>query len=256
MIDLHCHIIPWVDDGAQNAKTACVMAQHALHSGVDTIVATPHCNLFGMRGLNCANYRSRRYDEMLGLFRALLRQHGLPLRVLPGAEVFVHPANLSALLEERRLVTLNHSRYLLTEFPFQADGMDISLLLARVAQSGLTPVVAHPERYAAVQDDLSLAAQWVEKGYVIQLNKGSLLGRLGDGAQYASRALLRRGLVHVVATDAHDPRYRPTGFVSLLPVLRELCSPEAVALLLDGNPYRIIHDRPVTPLRAVQHKGF
>lgn len=256
MIDLHCHIIPWVDDGAQNAKMACVMAQHALRSGVDTIVATPHCNLFGTRGLNCANYRSRRYDEMLGLFRALLRQHGLPLRVLPGAEVFAHPANLSALLEERRLVTLNHSRYLLTEFPFQADGMDISLLLARVAQSGLTPVVAHPERYAAVQDDLSLAAQWVEKGYVIQLNKGSILGRLGDGAQYASRALLRRGLVHVVATDAHDPRYRPTGFVSLLPVLRELCPPEAVALLLDGNPYRIIHDRPVTPLRAVQHRGF
>lgn len=247
MIDLHCHIIPWIDDGAADAATACAMAIHAYRSGVDTIVATPHCNLYGRRSCWGQNYRGRSYTEVFSLFRALLRQHHIPLTVLPGAELFADPDNLRKLLDERRVVTLNHSRYLLTEFDFFSRGETISAALALIARRGYVPVVAHPERYRAVQEDPQLAVRWFRAGYVLQLNKGSLLGRLGSGAQEVSAFLLSRGLAHVIASDAHDMRYRPTGFVTLLSFLEGRCDRAYLELLLDGNPRRILADRPLIP---------
>lgn len=241
MIDLHCHIIPMVDDGAQSAEVACRMALHAVRSGVDTIVATPHANL----DPDQPNLRGHRYDEFFSLFRALLRQHGIPLRLLPGTELFAHPNNLDWLLRDRRVVTLNHSRYLLTEFRFHSRGSEITAALDRITRYGYVPVVAHPERYTAVQNDARLAAQWFAKGYILQLNKGSLLGRLGAAAERSSHELLSLGLAHVIASDAHDTQYRPTGFVSLLPFLERRCAPEYIELLLETNPQHIIADEPI-----------
>lgn len=239
MIDLHCHMIPWVDDGAKNAEVACQMAAHAYRNGVDTVVLTPHCNLSGAR----PNYRGRTYTEVFSLFRALLRQHGTPLQVLPGAELFAHPSNLRQLLQKEQIVTLNHSRYLLTEFRFSASAKEISQALDLIASYGLVPVVAHPERYAAVQDAPRLAVQWFSKGYILQVNKGSLLGRLGASAEQTALELLAHGLIHVIASDAHDTDFRPSGFQSLLPFLRRRCPEEYIRLMLRENPQRIISDQ-------------
>ncbi len=241
MIDLHCHIIPQIDDGAWNAATACAMARHAWRSGVDTIVATPHCNLAGAR----PNYRDHDYFTILAMFRALLKQHGIPLKVLPGSEVFVHPGNIRELIENRKIVTLNHSRYLLVEFSFGTHGQSICHLLDAIARRGLIPVVAHPERYDAVQDQPDLVARWFAQGYIIQLNKGSLLGRLGQSARQCAMHLLQNGLAHVIASDAHDMKYRPPGFQSLIPAIEPYIGREYLKLLLVDNPKRIISDQPI-----------
>lgn len=242
MIDLHCHIIPWVDDGADDAETACEMAAHAVRCGVTAVVATPHCNLRGA----LPNYRGRDFDLRLAMFRALLRQHRIPLKVLPGAEVFAHPDNLRTLLAQNRLVTLNHSRYLLVEFDFGASGNEISRLLRTVTEFGLIPVIAHPERYDAVQSAPELAMRWFSEGYLLQLNKGSLLHRLGDGAYETAMLLLRCGFADVIASDAHDTYYRPSGFQSLLPMLERHCAPAYIRILLEQNPARILADRRIT----------
>lgn len=241
MIDLHCHIMPFIDDGAENAEIACEMAKHCLRSGVDTVVATPHCNLFGARD----NFAGRSYEECFGMFRALLHQHRIPLTVLPGAELFAHSSNLGQILDERKVVTLNRSRYLLTEFNFRSHPDAINTSLERITRRGYVPVIAHPERYSAVQENPSLAAQWFGKGYIIQLNKGSLLGRLGIGSRDCSLALLRAGLAHVIASDAHNMDTRPTGFLSLIPFLQKYCPAEYIHLLLQENPAHIIADEPI-----------
>lgn len=241
MIDLHCHIIPWIDDGAESARVACEMAAHALRSGVDTIVCTPHCNISD----DIPNYSGRDYDVCFGMFRALLEQHGLPLRVLPGCELFAHRSNLRQLLDERRVVTLNRSHYVLTEFNFNGSAESMTAALDLIARRGLIPVVAHPERYDCVQRDPKLAVSWFSKGYIIQLNKGSILGLLGERACHAGTHLLTSGIAHVIASDAHDARYRTTGFRSLVPVLERLCPAEYIRLLLETNPDRIIHDRKI-----------
>lgn len=239
MIDIHCHMIPWVDDGAESARVACQMAELSLRNGVDTIVATPHCNLKGSR----PNYRGRTYTEIFSMFRGLLIQHDIPLRVLPGSEVFVHSSNLRELLEEKRLVTLNHSRYLLVEFNFQTPREELNTLLSMVRSYGYIPVIAHPERYAAVQNAPGIVMQWYERGYVIQLNKGSLLGRLGQSACDTAQYLLSNQIAHVVASDAHDVRGRAPGFHSLMHLLREFCPPDYVSLLVEENPYKIVTDQ-------------
>lgn len=239
MIDLHCHIIPWVDDGAESARMACRMAELSLHNGVDTIVATPHCNLQGSR----PNYRGRTYTTFFSMFRALLAQHGIPLRVLPGSEVFAHSSNLRTLLEEERIVTLNHSRYVLVEFNFQTSPEELNSLLSLVRSYGYIPVIAHPERYIAVQNAPGIAVQWYEKGYVIQLNKGSLLGRLGQTACDTAWYLLSTRTAHVIASDAHDMKGRAPGFHSLIPRLRDCCDPGYIQKLLEENPYKIVTDQ-------------
>ncbi len=239
MIDLHCHMIPLIDDGAESARVACRMAELSLRNGVDTVVATPHCNLKGSR----PNYRGRTFTEIFSMFRALLIQHDIPLRVLPGSEVFAHSSNLRRLLEEKQLVTLNHSRYLLVEFNFQTSAGELDDLLSMVCSYGYIPVIAHPERYTAVQNAPGLAIRWYDKGYVIQLNKGSLLGRLGQTACETARYLLSNQTAHVVASDAHDIRGRAPGFQSLLPLLRDFCPPDYVTRLLEENPFKIVTDQ-------------
>lgn len=239
MIDLHCHIIPGIDDGAKSAEIACAMAEHAWKTGVDTIVATPHCNL----NMERPNYRGRDYTLAFSMFRALLRQRGIPVTILPGAEVYAHSHNIRQLIEGDRLVTLNHSRYLLVEFNFGAEGEYICRILDAVAHRGLIPVVAHPERYEAVQQDPRLVQLWFSSGYIIQLNKGSILGLLGEGARECSHELLDRGFAHVIASDAHDTLYRPTGFRELLGYLGPYVDHRYLKLLLATNPGRIIHNQ-------------
>lgn len=243
MIDLHCHIIPWIDDGADDAATACEMASHAVKSGVKTIVATPHCNLSRAQ----PNFRGHDYNVTISMFRALLRQHKIPLEILPGAELFAHHSNLRRILAEQRAMTLNDSRYLLVEFNFGSSGSDMTDALELISRRALVPVVAHPERYTAVQNDPSLVAHWFHRGYIIQLNKGSILGRLGDGAYETASHLLRAGFAHVIASDAHDTYFRPTGFQSLVPVLRRTCPKEYIDLLLTENPRLIVEDRRILP---------
>ena len=239
MIDLHCHIIPYIDDGAKNITTAYAMAKYAWKSGVDTIVATPHCNLRDAR----SNYLDRDFVVLLATFRAFLKQRGLPIKILPGAEVFAHNDNIRALIDQEQLATINHSRYLLVEFPFHQKAPLISETLRAIARRGLVPVIAHPERYDAVQEKPDYVAHWFESGYVIQLNKGSLLGRLGRGAYECARTLLSEGYAHVIASDAHDLKYRPPGFYRL--IRERQINPNYLKLLLEHNPLRIISDQPL-----------
>ncbi len=239
MIDLHCHLIPYIDDGAHNIETAYTMAKFAYKTGVDTIVATPHCNLRDAR----KNYLDRDYVLILATFQAFLRQRGLPIKILPGAEVFAHENNIRELIEREKLMTINRSRYLLVEFPFHQNGQIISATLDAISRRGLIPVIAHPERYDSVQENPMFVARWFERGYVIQINKGSLLGRLGREAYSCAQQLLAGGYAHVIASDAHDMKYRPPGFYRL--IRSRQIDMKYLKLLLEVNPQRIISDEPV-----------
>ena len=196
MIDLHCHILPGVDDGSPDAEISLSMARHAAESGVTAIAVTPHCNLPGFR----RNYRGPDYRRQLNDLRELLTQENIPLRLYSGAEVFADPSNIRTLIEQHELITLGGSRYLLVEFDFGLPGSVLLRTLEAIAQRGLVPVVAHPERYDAVQRDPGLAAWCFSRGMLLQLNKGSLLGLLGVG-----RLAVPTGLVfherHAAALD-------------------------------------------------------
>ena len=177
MIDIHAHILPGIDDGAEDTYDTLEMARMAADSGVNRIIATPHCNIPGMYG----NYFGREYiDRYESVVRAV-RKEKIPIEILPGMEVF-STEDLPELIVNQKIMPLNQSRYILMEFAFDEDPEFAEAILKRVKEVGARPVIAHAERYEFIQDYPQIAYRWFRKGYVIQANKGSFLGsKLKDG---------------------------------------------------------------------------
>ena len=155
MIDLHCHILPGVDDGSADEEESCAMARLAVESGVTDIAATPHCNAPDP----FYNYADSALHARFARLRQRLEREQIPLRIHEGMEVFTTP-ELPRLLDEGRLLTLGGTRYLLIEFAFGESEWFFDEMLAAVRARGLTPVLAHPERYTCVQDEPRLLRRW------------------------------------------------------------------------------------------------
>ena len=238
MVDIHCHILPGMDDGAKDPEEALLMARLARGGGTKTIIATPH---YGQRQdkLTCADIRR----EAAAMQRRV-QAAGLDLEILPGMELLCG-SDFDGTLESGDYLTLAGSRYLLTEFYFDESPEFMDSVLMKAAQRKLVPIVAHPERYEAVQEDPMLVAHWIDMGCGIQVNAGSLLGRLGRGSRDAGAWLVRSGLVHIVASDGHDLDMRVPSLRSVREYLEERVSEDCAWEVLFENPKRVAQDLPL-----------
>lgn len=200
LVDLHSHLLPGLDDGARNEQETLAMLRAAAEDGISTIVATPHAHRAGVE-------ETLRAVERVN---ALARESGLSVRVLPG-----HEARLSSdLIQEvtsGEVLTLNQSGYLLVEWPFteQWPAQVVVRTTERLLDAGLRLVLAHAERSRVVQQRPEVLEELVERGVVVQMNAASLTGYEGERAKEVAELLLRRRLVHVIASDAHNAQYRP-----------------------------------------------
>lgn len=239
MIDIHCHILPDFDDGADSLEEALDMAQMAALSGVTDIIATPH-----FRGepeeLEQLPTIQRQYE----LLSAAIRQAQMPLRLHPGAEILCVPETVSLAISHQ-LPTLAETNYVLTEFYFDESYSFMDETLSEIAGCGYKPVVAHPERYGVIQREPQLLRRWARQGYVIQLNKGSVLGAFGSRPEQAANEILAMGLAHLFASDAHSCHSRTPHMGALRQWVDELCDMDYAAILLEENPHRLLHGRPM-----------
>lgn len=238
MIDLHCHLLPGLDDGARTHRAAWAMAQAAVAAGVGQIVCTPHCTADD-RGLAGRIARIRRSVEELN--RELV-QMGVPLRLHTGMELMCSE-KLPQTVERGEVLTLAGSRYLLIEFLFDASRPRIERAADQVRRRGYIPVLAHPERYTAVQRDPSCLADWFYADCVLQLDQDSVLGRFGSRCARTANWALECGLAHVVASDAHDTQCRTISLDEVWHHLRRRYAPGYAELLLWRNPRRILENR-------------
>lgn len=245
MIDLHCHMLPSVDDGAAAEEEALLMAQVAVDSGVTDVALTPHCNV----PEQFDNYNDHRLRERFRRFEQLVRQEDIPLTLHRGMEVFATP-ELPRLLDDGALLTLGRSRYLLVEFAFGESAWFVDDILHRIRQRGLTPVVAHPERYYFIQDEPRHLLHWVNDGYVLQLNKGSFFGMFGRHAAQAAHWCLDCGCLHLIGSDAHSPYRRTPRLNDVYDLVAETVSPETARLLLHDNPAAILSGGDIYPAMA------
>ena len=237
MIDIHAHILPGLDDGARDLESALLMAEMAAESGVTALVATPHSNLPGCR----ANYWDDELRSEIAGFQQALREAEIAVTILPGMEIFGTP-DVPELLRMGRLTTLAGSRYPLIEFPFRDYEMQATQVLEEVVAMGYRPVVAHPERYRYVQKYPPLLNRWVEMGCLLQVNKGSLMGRFGRAEEMLSLSLLDRGFAAFVASDAHSPAVRTTWMMDVRDFISEEYSEPLAQLLLEDNPKKLLED--------------
>lgn len=234
MIDLHCHILPGLDDGAGNTDQSIQMARVAAESGIGSICCTPHCMSGGAEAV---------FDGVANLQERLHRER-IPVSLYVGMEIF-GTQDTPWLLRDKRLLTLNGSRYPLIEFSFHTSGEREIEILAEVIAAGYRPVVAHPERYEYVRNDPRLINLWTDMGCLFQINRGSLLGRFGSGAQWMATELVQRGFATVIATDAHSPRVRTPRLADIRQMLQRQLEPTLVSALLERNPKRILKNEDV-----------
>lgn len=200
MIDIHCHILPHVDDGPKSLEEALTMAGAAYDDGIRTIVSTSHF----MEG----DYiKGQELTERLNSFNEALQKEKIDIRVLPGNEAYISP-DLPQQVKENKVFTINNSRYLLVELPFREIPLYTDQVLYDLQLQGIVPIMAHPERYRPVMDNPNVLYNWISNGALAQLNAGSLTGKFGEQVQKTAQLLLRHHMIHFIGSDGHSARGR------------------------------------------------
>lgn len=227
MTDLHTHILPGLDDGAKELGSALAMLEHQAGQGVTRIALTSHyhCELEALD-----DFLARREEA----FRALAQVCPPELTLKRGCEVYYSPELLG--LEAERLC-LEGTRVLLLELPVLQKPAFLREVLAGLAARGILPLIAHAERYAYVAEDPTLLADWIALGARIQVNAGSLM----EGQRLAMK-LVKWGLAHVIASDAHSLQYRPANLRRGMDAVAKALGPEK-ARELEHNAAMIFSGR-------------
>jgi protein-tyrosine phosphatase len=201
VIDLHTHILPGVDDGVETEEEAVEVARDAVEQGVDKLVATPHYLADGSN-LSVAEIK-RRVKEL----QQVMNEQGIEIEILPGMEIYL-TQDLGKKAKNGQLLGLNDSDYLLIELPMNRVPAYTENVLYDLQVLGYQPIIAHPERYSAVQKDPNVVYQWLKSGTLAQLNGGSLLGMFGSRVQETAELLVENNLVQLVASDLHSNNRR------------------------------------------------
>jgi protein-tyrosine phosphatase len=208
VIDLHCHLLPGIDDGPETIEDSIALARAAVAAGVETIVATPHVS---WSYPNDAETIIRLTDELNGR----LAVEDIALAVRCGAEIAltrlpeIAPEQLSGM-------RLGAGRWLLVEPPFTPAAVGVDSMLLELQSRGNRILLAHPERCPTFQRDPGMLESLVHDGVLTSITAGSLVGRFGNGVRRFALRLVRDGLVHNVASDAHDCARRPPGLAAEL----------------------------------------
>ena len=237
--DLHTHVLPGIDDGAQNLEQALQMLQNAVASDVAYLAVTPH---FDVSMCSASQLLDRMHVQFQKLQEAAA---SIPVELALGAEVRISP-ELMAQLELLRLPTLGGGQYLLTEFPRLMPEEQFVPVLEKLLRRDYIPLIAHPERYYAVRRHPEMARRWQEKGYGVQVNRDSLLGLAGEYAFYCADLLLRKGWANCIASDAHQPQFRSPHWGEAFRQLPGIYGFHTLAYCLETIPQRILENRPLT----------
>jgi protein-tyrosine phosphatase len=235
-VDLHTHVLPAIDEGARDDAAALTMLRLAAADGTRVLVATPH-------GAACQRERVIHEVERLA---DLARAADIPLRLLAGSEQRL-TADLPTRLRAGEVATIADTPWLLVELALDASWptwFDEAIYAAQTA--GAWPILAHAERYPAVQRAPHMLLDAAAAGVLIQINAATLLGRSGASARRAAEHLLRLRLVHLIASDAHSPDRRPPLLAEAFARVDALCGP-TYAQEIASNAHRIIAGESVTP---------
>lgn len=237
MIDLHTHILPGLDDGAQSMAESLGMARIAVADGIHTVVATPHFNPDAKFG----------WAEVLAAVDAVrqaLTEAQVALRVLPGAELMISP-EIPQFVGKDGAYTINGSRYVLVELPLQQYPLYTEHVLFELQLKGLTPILAHPERNSRIQGNLDILGRMVQRGALVQVTTSSLLGDFGGRMRQAAEAILNHRMGHIIASDAHSPEQRPPALAAARSRAARVVGEDRATALVSTDPARVIADQLV-----------
>ncbi len=230
MVDIHCHILPETDDGADSWETAVEMCRMAADDGIEHIVATPHANT------EYAYDRARHEATLTQLREAAGAKPALSL----GCDFHLSFENLQDALVRPEQYCIGNTRYLLVELSDFMMPRYVGETFARLLDAGLTPILTHPERNMMLQRNPAMIVEWADQGCVIQVTASSLTGRWGKQAASITHWLLQCHALHVLATDAHNLDSRPPVLSQARDLIAQTYSRELGDVLVNHNPRAII----------------
>jgi protein-tyrosine phosphatase len=202
MIDLHCHMLPGIDDGAPDRAVAVAMARCAVQDGITTVACTPHIYP-GMYENTSAGI-----ELAIEAFRQVLAEEGIDLQLVVGADTHLAP-DLIGSIRAKTVPTLNHSRYLLLEPPHHSVPPRFEDAVFSIRANGIIPVITHPERLSWIETHYPVFKRLVQAGAWMQVTAGSHTGRFGKRPQYWGEKMLDECMVLILATDSHHIDRRP-----------------------------------------------
>ncbi|MCP4578313.1 MAG: hypothetical protein GY846_18740 [Deltaproteobacteria bacterium] len=248
MIDIHCHILPAVDDGAASIEDSLAMARQAVEDGITSILATPHT----LNGIN----RNTVPHILSGIsqLRHALAADGIPLKIYPGSEVHL-VTDMCLKIRNGEICTLNNNgKYVLIELPYQSVPDGIKQEIFDLKLDGITPIIAHPERNAVIQNNPHILRELIHMGALSQVTAMSIVGDFGPETRESAKGLLESRLAQLIASDAHSPRSRPPRLANALDEAAKILGniPEAEAMVFQRPAAIIAGDsincsRPLEP---------
>lgn len=246
MIDIHSHILPSVDDGAQSEKDSLMLAKAAVEQGIQTVVATPH-------------HRNGKYDnerdtiqKHVALLNALLKSEGIPLTILGGQELRIN-GDVLLDIEKGEIYPINDTKYILIEFPMNSIPHYTKQLLFDIQVAGWTPVIVHPERNKELLDHPEKLYTFVRDGALTQLTAASVIGEFGKHVQRLSYQLIQSNLTHFIASDAHNTTSRGFCLQEAYQEIKNRYGLDTYYMLME-NSYLLVNNMNVNRLEPIVPK--
>lgn len=232
IFDVHCHILPGVDDGARDEGSTERMLNIARENGIDGIIATPHFE-YGQEKETLEGIK-KKYSKV----RDLWKEMGPDKELFLGHEVFYSEGVVDS-LKSGVAMTMNDTRYVLIEFRVDVGHSYALRAIQKLRYAGYYPIIAHVERYPKLRSGKTLQ-ELIEKGAHLQVNASTLCGEHGFIEKYRMMRLVKLGLIDFVATDAHDSRARRPKLKECMEILKKQLGEEKVRLIFEENPIRML----------------
>ena len=236
MIDIHCHILPEVDDGPKSWDIAQQMCRMAAVDGTQHIVATPHSN--------DTYFYDRKY--LSSLLERLRERVGDSPALSLGCDFHLSFENMQSALDVPQRYCIANSRYLLIEFSNFSIPQQIEDWMTQMSDRGIVPIITHPERNPLLQQNLERVSDWVKLGCAVQVTASAILGGWGTRAHQAAQWLFKKKLVHVLASDGHDIVRRPPVLSQAREAVAKEFGEQTARALLEENPHAIVTDQAFT----------
>ncbi|HXW16786.1 MAG TPA: CpsB/CapC family capsule biosynthesis tyrosine phosphatase [Candidatus Acidoferrales bacterium] len=235
MVDIHCHILHSLDDGADSLETSIQMAESAIADGITHIIATPHAN--STYPFDPDAIRQRR-DELQGHFDG-------KLVLATGCDFHLSFENIEDLRLNPLKYTLNQKNYLLVEFNDFSIPQAMDQTLHHLQLYGATPIVTHPERNPLIRSNPERLYRWIRQGCYVQVTAQSLLGRFGSQAQLLAEMWLEEGIIHFIASDAHNLTSRQLKLKEAYDKVAEEKGEKVARSLFEENPRAAFDGQPL-----------
>jgi protein-tyrosine phosphatase len=233
MVDIHCHILPGIDDGSKSWEMTTEMCRMAAEDGITHIVATPHSN-------DVYSYDRERYTEMLGQLHDAANGK---LAFSLGCDFHFSYDNIRDAMDHPRRYTIGDSQYLLIEFSDYGIPPSVKQDVFALSSCGMVPIITHPERNQPLLKNPDTVLKLVDAGCLVQVTANAVTGAWGPRSKKMVEWLLKREAVHVIASDAHDPVHRKPIMSEARNAVAEIAGAEVAEALVTRNPEAIVEGK-------------